>query len=142
MGESNGLCNHYFMHHQRLGPRAEYRRQENERVKNSSTLAEKFEKLKSLTVELEFLSSEKLGRTSQLRYTVNVEHAKSLFLFDCPNKECVQGDFDLSADLARAVAARHTTVSGEMVCPGWRSKTTIDRVPCGHVLRYKLTAGY
>ena len=44
---------HSFMHHQKLGPRAEYRRQERERIKNSATLAEKFEQLKSLIVELE-----------------------------------------------------------------------------------------
>ena len=130
------------MHHQKLGPRAEYRRQESERIKNSATLAEKFEQLKSLIVELEYFGPTKLGRTSQVRYTVNLAHAKSVFQFDCPNQECVQGDFDLSADLANAVAARRTTASGEMVCRGWRSKTTIDSMPCGHVLRYKLTVGY
>jgi hypothetical protein len=54
----------------------------------------------------------------------------------------VQGDFDLSANLANAVADGHTSVSGEVVCQGWRSKTTIDKVYCGHILRYKLTAGY
>ena len=130
------------MHHQKLGPRAEYRRQEGERIKNSATLAEKFEQLKSLIVELEYFGPAKLGRTSQVRYTVNLAHAKSVFQFDCPNQECVQGDFDLSADLANAVAAGRTTASGEMVCRGWRSKTTIDSVSCGHVLRYKLTVGY
>jgi len=130
------------MHHQRFGPRAEYRRQESERIKNSATLAERFEQLKSLTVQLSYFTPENLPRPSQLKYTVNLAHARSVFSFDCPNEECVQGDFDLSTDLANAVHARQTTVSGEMVCQGWRSKTTIDRVSCGHILRYKLTIGY
>lgn len=130
------------MHHQKLGPRAEYRRQEGERIKSSPTLAERFEQLKSLTVDLAYFSPENITRSSQLKYTVNLVHAKSVFRFDCPNQECVEGDFDLSAELASAVAAGHTSVSGEAVCQGWRSKTTIDKVPCGHVLRYKLTVGY
>jgi hypothetical protein len=130
------------MQHQKVGPRAEYRRQESERVKNSATLAEKFQQLKSLTAELAYFGPGNLGRRSRVKYTFNVACAKSVFRFDCPNPECVEGDFDLSADLADAVAARHTSLSGEVVCQGWRNKTTIDKVPCGHVMRYKLTAGY
>jgi hypothetical protein len=133
---------HSFMHHQKLGPRAEYRRQENERINNSVTLAERFAQLKSLTVDLAYFGPESLTPSSQLKYTCNLAHAKSVFRFDCPNQECVQGDFDLSSDLAGAVAARQTCVSGKVVCHGWRSKSTIDTVPCGHVLHYKLTAGY
>ena len=89
-----------------------------------------------------YFSPENITRSSQLKYTVNLAHAKSVFRFDCPNQECVEGDFDLSADLAKAVAAGHTSVSGEAICQGWRSKTTIDKVACGHILRYKLTVGY
>jgi len=130
------------MNRQKFGPRAEYRRQEGERIKNSPTLAQRFAQLKSLTVDLAYSGPENLTPSSQLKYTVNLAHARSLFRFDCANQECVQGDFDLSTPLANAVAAHHTTVSGEMVCQGWRNKMAIDRVPCGHVLHYKLTAGY
>ena len=129
-------------HHQKVGPRAEYRRQEGERIMNSPTLAERFEQLKSLTVDLAYFGPENVAQSSQVKYTVNLAHAKSVFRFDCPNQECVQGDFDLSANLAKAVAVGHTSVSGEVICQGWRSKTTIDKVYCGHILRYKLTVGY
>lgn len=131
-----------YMQPQKVGPRAEYRRQEGERVKNSATLAQRFVEMKSLTVNLAYSSPEGLASSTQVKYTVNLAYAKSVFLFDCPNRECVQGDFDLSAPLAHAIAARQTTVSGETVCPGWRNKATIDRVPCGHILRYTLKIGY
>jgi hypothetical protein len=65
-----------------------------------------------------------------------------VFRFNCPNTECVRGDFDLTEELADAVKARRTTVTGEMVCQGWRSRTTIDTVHCHNVLRYKLTLTY
>jgi hypothetical protein len=54
----------------------------------------------------------------------------------------VGGDFDLSTELANAVAGRNETASGELVCRGWRSKTTIDSLLCHNILRYKLSIGY
>jgi hypothetical protein len=65
-----------------------------------------------------------------------------VFRFNCTNDECVGGDFDLSAALANAIAAHHTTASGEVICQGWRSKTSIDHAPCHNILRYRLSLGY
>ena len=130
------------MHSPRTSPRSEYLLQEKQRVLESPTLAEKFRKLKSLTVDLGFYDPEGVTRSSQIKYTVNLEHAKSVFRFGCHNHECVRGDFDLSAVLATAVTARRTTASGEMRCEGWRSRAGIDTVPCHNILRYKLTLKY
>ena len=44
--------NQNYMHHQKPGARAEYRLQESIRIQDSVSLAEKFQKLKSLTVNL------------------------------------------------------------------------------------------
>jgi len=127
---------------QRHSPRAEYRLQENQRVNDSANLAEKFHDLKSLTVDLAHFAPDRLARTSEIKYTVNLAHAKAVFRFNCTNDECVGGDFDLSAALADAVAAHRTTASGEVICQGWRSKASIDRMPCNHILRYRLSLGY
>ena len=130
------------MQHQRHSPRAEYRQQENQRVNDSANLAEKFHDLKSLTVDLAHLAPESLAKTSEIKYTANLAHAKAVFRFNCTNDECVGGDFDLSAALANAIAAHRTTASGEVICQGWRSKTSIDRTPCNNILRYRLSLGY
>jgi hypothetical protein len=130
------------MYQQRLGARAEYRQEESQRVKDSPSLAAKFRNLKSLTVVLKYYNPEGLTKTSEIKYEVNIENAKSVFRFSCPNDECVRGDFDLTEELASAVAARRRTVSGEMICEGWRSKTTIDTVRCNNILRYQFSLGY
>ena len=130
------------MQNQRLSPRAEYRQQENQRVNDSANLAEKFHDLKSLTVDLAHFAPVNLAKTSEIKYSVNLAHAKAVFRFNCTNDECVGGDFDLSAALAEAVAAHRTTASGEVICQGWRSKTSIDRTPCNNILRYRLSLGY
>jgi hypothetical protein len=127
---------------QRSSPRGEYLHQENLRVLESASLAEKFGTLKSLTVDLGHYDSEGKSRNSQIKYTVNLTHAKSVFRVACHNRECVRGDFDLSAVLAAAVAARRKVVTGELCCQGWRSKTVIDTLPCHNILRYTMTLKY
>jgi hypothetical protein len=126
----------------RIGARAEYKLQENQRVRESVSLAERFQHLKSLTVELAYHGSETGLKSSQIRYTVNLDNAKSVFRFTCPNQECVGGDFDLTAELAAAVREKRAAVAGELICQGWRSRTTINTVRCQNVLRYKFTLGY
>lgn len=130
------------MYQQRIGARAEYLLEEKERVKASPTLAEKFPSLKSLSMTLNYFAPGGVTPHSEIKCVFNLGYAKSLFRFDCPNNECVRGNFDLTAELTRAVAERRELATGEACCEGWQSKTTIDRVYCGHILRYKLSLGF
>lgn len=130
------------MRHHKIGARAEYRQQENLRIQESVSLAEKFRKLKTLTVELAYYNPGGINRSSQVKYTVNLANAKSVFSFSCPNNECVGGDFDLSEALAEAIGKRRKIVAGEMCCQGWRNRITINEIRCLNILRYKLTLGY
>jgi hypothetical protein len=127
-----------MMHHQKTGARAIYRQQEGQRIQESITLADKFKKLKSLKVTLAFFGPEGLSKSSEIKYAVNLSNAKSVFRFNCQNNECIRGDFDLSEELAKAVAAKRKLITGEMCCQGWRDKTSIDTLPCHNILRYKL----
>jgi hypothetical protein len=122
--------------------RADYRRQEGQRAKESASLSEKFRELKSLTVEFGYFSPAGIARNGRIKYTVNPVHARSVFRLECPNIECVCGDFDLSEAITRAVAMRQAAATGEMSCQGWLSKTTIDRIHCHNILRYKLSIEY
>jgi hypothetical protein len=131
-----------MMHVHKISPRKEYLQQQKQRVLDSISLAEKFPKLKSLTVDLGYFGPEGITKNSQVKYTVNLEHAKAIFCFGCHNHECVRGDFDLSDVLVEAVAARRRAVSGEVRCLGWRNRASIDTVPCHNLLRYKLTLKY
>jgi hypothetical protein len=121
------------VYNQRTSPRREYRQQESQRVEDSATLAETFRNLKALTVNLAYFTQGSFTRNSEMKYR---------FRFGCPNDQCVGGDFDLSAELAKAVAARQATLTGELICQGWRSQTTIGQVRCHRLLRYKFSAEY
>jgi hypothetical protein len=130
------------MYRQTSGPRFEYREQESQRVKESPSLSDKFQQLKSLAVDLSYYNSEGVTKNSQIKYEPNLANARSVFRFDCPNKGCIRGDFDLTDELAAAVREHRTSVTGEACCQGWQSKTTIDTVPCHNLLRYTLNLAY
>jgi hypothetical protein len=125
-----------------IDPRAEHRQQENQRANDSLCIADKFPHLKSLSVDFTTVNADGMGQTNEIKYTVNLAHAKSVFRFDCPNPECVGGDFDLSDALTNAYTEHRTSAVGETRCQGWRSKSTIGTVHCHSVLRYKLQLEY
>jgi hypothetical protein len=131
-----------MMYPVREGLRFEYREQEGQRVKESASLSDTFPQLKSLAVDIGFFNAAGVTKNTQIKYTPNLEKAKSVFRIDCPNNGCIGGDFDLSEQLGKAVAARSTTVTAEMSCQGWQSKTTVDSVHCHNILRYTLNLAY
>jgi hypothetical protein len=126
----------------KANPRAEYRLREIQRVNNSVSLVKKFPKLKSLTVDLAYFDTDGLTKSGEMKYKVNVHHAKSVFSFVCPSGECVGGGFDLSGAVAQAVTGWRKMAEGEIRCPGFRTTAKEDKVPCHKLLRYKLTLGY
>ena len=130
------------MYRVRTGPRFEYREEQARRVQASPSLTETYPQLKALTVDLDYYGSDGVAKNSLIKYTPNLDYAHAVFRIDCPNNGCIRGDFDLSAPLALAVKQHRATVSAEVCCQGWQSKTTIDTVPCHNILRYTLNLSY
>jgi hypothetical protein len=127
----------------KLNARAEYRLLQNARIAESATLAAKFPKLRSLSVDLTYF--DKTGNTRQggMKYKVNVEHAKSMFYFACMGTDCAGGDFDLTKELAKAVTGKRKLIEGEMRCQGIRhNKERKEDIPCQSLLKYKVEICY
>ena len=123
-------------------PRAEHRQAQRQRVEEAVRLAEKYPELKTLKVALEFVDREGMTKTTEMKYSANPEHAKSVLVFVCPISECCGGDFDLTAKLAEAVTKRRTKVAGELPCLGSHKKASGLVAPCRSVLRYTLNLAY
>ena len=126
----------------RNSPRAEYLARERQRIEASPSLADKYKNVTALTVEFGNCDSEGVGRCSQIKYTVNLTGAKSIFCFSCQNPDCVGGDFDLTNALARAIAEHRTEVTGEIRCLGWRSRHTMGSIRCDNLLRFRFVLQY
>src|SRR2546421_7471366 len=103
----------------KLSPRAEYRLRQSEKVKDSVSLAEKFPKLKSLTVHLSYLHRDGTASNGGMKYKPNLNGAKSMLYFNCPNGECIGGDFDLSQPLGPAIINQSKLMNREMRCARW-----------------------
>jgi hypothetical protein len=124
------------------GARAKYQERQGRRVKEARTLSQEFPRLKSLTVNVRYFDSDAPESARPLKFSVNIQHAKAVLRFHCPNTECIRGDFDLTGELAKAVRRHCTTATGEMPCPGWLSKDSIGTLRCHSVLHYTLHLGY
>ena len=123
-------------------PRAEHRQAQRQRVDEAVKLAEKYPHLKTLKVALEFVDREGMTKTTEMKYSANPEHAKSVLVFGCPNSACWEGDFDLTAKLAEAVTKRRTKISGEMHCLGSHKDASGQVASCRSLLRYTLNLVY
>ena len=132
-----------MMQTRRTSPRAEYRLLQTQRIDASASLAQRFPELKSLTVDLEYFDASGLTRTGGMKFKPNLEKAKSVVCFNCPNAECAGGDYDLSEEVSRAISAGCKSVTGEMRCQGVRHNKEKDlRASCRNLLRYKLRLAY
>jgi hypothetical protein len=123
-------------------PRAEHRLAQRQRVDEAAKLAEKYPELKTLKAALEFVDREGMTKTTEMKYSANLEHAKSVVVFVCPSSGCCGGDFDLTAKLAEAVSKRRTKVVGEMHCLGSHKTASGQVAPCRSLLRYTLNLAY
>jgi hypothetical protein len=139
-GKSKGLIMPY---NRKVSPRAEYRLAQAELIKGSSSLTEKYPKLKSLRVDLIYLDATGRTQNGGMKYKANLEHAKSRFCFNCTHADCVGGDYDLSEELSKGISKKLKLVEGELRCQGVRhNKERKSQAPCQSILRYKLTLGY
>jgi hypothetical protein len=129
-------------HNGKTSARQQYRLERDQRVKESPPLSEKYRDLKSLKVRLAYCGPEGNPRGTEIKYDVNLEVARSVFSFDCPNVECIGGDFDLSDELARAIRTRRKLAEGEMCCHGWYRRATSEKTDCRKLLRYTLALEY
>jgi hypothetical protein len=123
-------------------PRAEHHQAQRQRAEEALRMAEKYPQLKTLKVALEFVNREGMTKTTEMKYSANPEHAKSVLVFGCPNSACWGGDFDLTAKLSEAVTKRRTEFSGEMHCLGRHKDGSGQVVPCRSLLRYTLNLVY
>lgn len=129
------------MHAIKDSPQALHRLRQRQRVNDSPGLAEKFSEIGSLNLELSYLDSEG-SPMSALKYSMNVQHAKSVVSFPCQSGNCFDGDFDLSAALSKAIRNHRKTAEGEIRCEGVRPTPNDGRQPCHNLLRYKISLGY
>jgi hypothetical protein len=126
----------------KLTPAQEYQLRQAERMQNSPMLLAKFPHLKFLKVHLLYFDPSGLTQIGELKYSVNVSNAKCMFVFACRNAACACSHYDLSAAFANALHSRSKKVGGEVRCEGTRTRVKGEELPCGNLLRYKLTLGY
>jgi hypothetical protein len=130
------------VHMPKRNPRQEYRLKQRELIEASPLMAERFPRLKALNVTLEYYDASGITKNGEMKCRMNLEHARSALWFACSGGECIEGDFDLSEALAKAVAEERKVARGEVRCHGTRRRGDREREPCQTLLRYTLKLNY
>lgn len=124
-------------------PKSELRKQARERVfkrvEKSTSLAVRYPRLKTLTVNLLYFDRDIVPWGHGLIYRANLQTAKSRLYFPCPSSLCQGGGFDLSKLLSSAVAEHRKSIEGEVPCRGSRDQESGKMVRCESVLHFKMS---
>lgn len=64
--------------------------------------------------------------------------ARAYFYFTCPMRDCVDGGFDATAELTKALGRHADGHTGALTCHGVRARAKIKNNPCNLELRYAL----
>ena len=132
----------FVTHLAKRNARQEYRLKQREEIDASPFMSEKFPRLKSLKLTLEYYDEPRSTKNGEMKCKLNVEHARSVLWFACPAAGCSGGDFNLSEALAGAVGARKKVATGELRYHGTRKRGDRTCVPCQTLLRYTLNLKY
>lgn len=123
-------------------PKSELRKQAREqafnRAEKSASLATRYPRLKTLSVNLLYFDRQIVPWGHGLLYRANLQSAKSMLQFHCPNSMCNGGGFDLSKDLSSAVAELRKVVERAVPCRGSRDQESGQMAPCESVLHFKM----
>jgi hypothetical protein len=133
---------YHVRHPQKSELRKDSRRRAFEQTERSASLAIKYPRLKTLTVDLLYFDREIVSWGHGLRYRANLETAKSMLQFLCPSGLCHGGGFDVSEALRSAVAEHRKSVDGQVHCHGSRDQETGRTVRCESVLHFKMSLSF
>ncbi len=119
------------------------RQQRQDRLRRDRTAAlalrAAFPEVEQLRLDLRFDGAARNTPASQS----HVLHppARAFFEFPCPYADC-DGQFNLTADVAAAVASTTHRIEGELECSGVRARDHATKQPCQLRLSYTITAAY
>jgi hypothetical protein len=73
---------------------------------------------------------------------VSIENATVPLLVSCPQRECVDGGFDLSNAIGELVHARKSSGHVRLVCQGWQDEERRNQYRCHYGLECDIAVVY
>ena len=100
-----------------------------------------FPTVRKIAIQVTFTDADQASDMSWREYTLTPE-AEHPVKFDCPERDCVSGGFDLSEAMAKAVAESQSVTEGRLNCPGWVEISGGGKGRCLVGLHYRLKIDY
>ena len=122
------------MNHRRNSPQALRFAERRKREDEAPRLHDEVPSLTSLRLEIEDRAG--VGGATHTRQVL-VDRAPALFLIQCGDPRCLDGEHDLTTAVMRALRFRETGFKGEDECRG-----SVGSSPCSRVLHFGAVAAY
>jgi hypothetical protein len=94
-----------------------------------------------LVLELTFRDPHGIAKHSAQTHSFS-PGAKAFFTIACPSSSCLDGGYDLSAEVSRLLADRGNEATGSMDCPGWQSSGHAHKDRCMLEMRFRIAVRY
>lgn len=112
-------------------------REARQRLIDASPLIGDHAGVHEISVALTFMDPEGKEQPSP-RGVTYMSDARAYFRFSCPMRDCVDGGFDATEDLGKALAKHADGHTGVLTCHGTRARAKLKNNPCNLELRYAL----
>lgn len=99
--------------------------------------------VRSVSIQLECMSEGggEVLRTSEW-WDVPLTTHKMQFFEECHMRECVEGGYDLTPAVSKAIRQKLESDEGELTCHGWQDEERLGQYHCFAHLRYRIKIGY
>lgn len=110
--------------------------QRRERENQAPRLHDEIPVLRDLTITVEESTRDGVGVTTHKRRIV-VGSAPAYFEIACSDRDCLEGGFDITDTLMRAMRSGKPRIEGQVSCSG-----TVGEAPCSHTITFAAEASY
>jgi len=108
---------------------------------SAPTVREESPEVAELVLELTFRDPHGIAKHSAQTHSF-APGAKAFFAIACPSSSCLDGGYDLSAEVSRLLDGRGKEASGCMDCLGWQSTGQEHKDRCMLEMRYRIMVRY
>lgn len=111
------------------------------RERESPLIVEIFPSFESVWIEMEFADG--WGEMSPTSRVLHRDDARDYVYIECPNRECVDGGFDLTGAVHKALRTGESIAEGQArSCQGWQDRERIGKHRCLTRLTYRMEIRY
>jgi hypothetical protein len=110
--------------------------------RNAQLLEAEHPAVEEIRVDLEFTDPSGFRQPLRQPTRLFTSRERAFFEFECPDRECISGGFNLSSTVRDAVNSRLPDATGQVDCQGWLDRERIRKHRCFLRCKFQINITY